>query len=125
MLAEQQEHSVSPRPAAGPAAGTSSRTIHAWSVVGYDRIVGMVRAGTDPRGKAIITSPVLRISFLGAARTPIALTQSGSLYSLGEPAVSFGTERAQDFLRYKAGEPPAPPIQPAPRLPTALMKIEP
>jgi hypothetical protein len=124
MLTEIQEHPVSSPSAAGAAGATSSPTIHEWSVVGYDRIVGMVRAGTDPRGKAIMTSPVLRISFLGAARTPIALTQSGSLYSLGEPADGFGTERAQDFLRYKAGETATPAVQPAPRLPTALMKIE-
>ena len=125
MLTEQQEHPVSPPPAAGAAGATCSPTIHEWSVVGYDRIVGLVRAGPDPRGKAIMTSPVLRISFLGAARTPVALTQSGSLYSLGEPAEGFGTQRAQDFLRYKAGETAAPGVQPAPRLPTALMKVEP
>lgn len=125
MLAEQQERPVSPQATEGVAAGTNSRTIHGWSVVGYDRIVGLVRSGGDPRGKSIMTSPVLRISFLGTARTPVALTQSGSLYLLGEPADSFGAARAQDFLRYKAAENPAPQVEPAPRLPTALMKIEP
>lgn len=125
MLAEQKERPVSPQATEGVAAGTNSRTIHGWSVVGYDRVVGLVRAGGDPRGKAIMTSPVLRVSFLGKARTPVALTQSGSLYVLGEPADSFGAERAQDFLRYKAAEDPASPLEPAPRLPTALMKIEP
>jgi hypothetical protein len=72
-----------------------------------------------------MTSPVLRISFLGAARTPVALTQSGSLYALGEPADSFGNARAQDFLRYKAGEATATGAQPSPRLPTSLAKLEP
>lgn len=125
MLAEQQEHPVSPRAAAAAGAGTGSRIIDAWSIVGYDRIVGMLRAAADLPGKTIMTSPVLRISFLGAARMPIALTQSGSLYALGEPADTFGNERAQDFLRYKAGEATPPSAVPAPRLPTSLMKLEP
>lgn len=125
MLAERQENPVSPREAAGAAGGTNSPIIDGWSIVGYDRIVGMLRATADLPAKTIMTSPVLRISFLGAARTPIALTQSGSLYALGEPADSFGSERAQDFLRYKAGEAAAPGAVPAPRLPTSLMKLEP
>lgn len=125
MLAEQQERPVSPQATDGIAAGTQSRTIHGWSVVGYDRVVGRVRAAGDARGKSIMTSPILRISFLGQARTPVALTQSGSLYVLGEPAESFGTGRAQDFLHYKAGEATAPGVQPAPRLPTSHMKLEP
>ena len=125
MLAERQEHPVSPRAAAGVAGGTGSPVIDGWAIVGYDRIVGMLRATAGLPAKTIMTSPVLRVSFLGAARTPVALTQSGSLYALGEPADIFGTERAQDFLRYKAGEAPAPAAAPAPRLPTSLMKLEP
>ena len=122
MLAEQQQDTERAFP---PESGrVASPTIHEWSVVGYDRIVGLVRTEEDDRGKAIITSPVLRASFLGDARTPIVLTQSGSLYSLGAPAGSFTPERALDFLQYKSGGAQASAeARPVPRLPTSLMKI--
>lgn len=124
MLAGQQEHPATPRAAGGAAKGAGSPTIHGWSVVGYDRVVGLLRTGSGDRGKAIMTSPVLRISFIGKSRTPVALTQSGSLYALGEPAEGFGAERARHFLDYKAADARKPGEPPTPRLPTAHMKLE-
>ena len=46
-----------------------------------------LRGKAGERDKAIMTSPVLRVSFLGSRRTPVALTQSGSVYALGTPAL--------------------------------------
>lgn len=121
MLAEQQEHPVEPQ-LESEAGGTGSAIIHGWSVVGYDRLVGLLRDDGE-RDKAIMTSPVLRVCFLGNRRTPVALTQSGSVYALGAPADSLGAQRAEHFLLYKAGLIEGAETAPAPRLPTSLMKI--
>lgn len=119
MLAEPQEHTVQFRPDPDMA----SSVIHGWSVVGYDRLVGLLRSDEGERDKAIMTSPVLRVTFLAGSHAPIALTQSGSVYALGAPADSFGAQRAEHFVLYKAGLIEGEAAAPAPRLPTSLMKI--
>ena len=125
MLAEKEQLDAMPAPAERVLRSGSSPVIQGWAIVGYDRIVGLLRGRAGEGGKAIMTSPVLRISFVGSRRTPVALTQSGSVYALGTPAESFGAQRAEHFLLYKCGALEAPKQGPAPRLPTSLMKIEP
>jgi len=100
-------------------------TITGWSVAGYDRIVGTVyghRGQAD--GKTIITSPVLQVVLADDIQGPLARTQSGSLYTLGQPSGTFGVERAGDFLAFKSRT-PAPAVASPPDLRTSLLKIDP
>lgn len=73
--------------------------VEKWSVVGHDRIVGTVynRPGTSD-GKTVVTSPVLQVRLMGPKRAPMAFTASGSAYWLGEPATSFGLDKAEQFV---------------------------
>ncbi|NML48424.1 hypothetical protein HHL11_32055 [Ramlibacter sp. G-1-2-2] len=115
------------RVAAAPnSTGIRHPFINGWSVVGHDRIVGAAhnRPG-EPDGKTIITSPVVQIRFMGARKSPVAFTASGSAYWLGEPAASFGPDQAESFLWFKSRQRPAAAGGAAvdPALQTQVMKL--
>jgi len=64
------------------------------------------------------------VRLVGEPQVPIAITASGSSYRLGEPAASFGAERAQQFLDAKMRAPGSGPAAPRdPALRTDLMKL--
>ena len=87
-------------------AGLAIPTIAEWSVVGHDRIVGVLQHGTSAaHGKTIITSPIVRVRLADGEGMPVAHTQSGSRYALAAPGPGFGTERAQQFVRFKGRVP--------------------
>jgi hypothetical protein len=73
--------------------------IRNWSVVGDDRIVGAVynRPG-QADGKTIMTSPVLQVRLMGEHNTPVAFTESGTAYWLGDPSPKFGIDQAEAFV---------------------------
>lgn len=98
-------------------------TISQWSVAGHDRVIGKVygRQGSVD-GNTIITSPVLQVRIVGESATALAITASGSTYRLGEPAASFGHDRAAQFVASKScasgdGAPRDPSLH------TGLMKL--
>ena len=84
----------------------SGQRIEKWGVVGGNRLAGTVfdRPGHKDGGM-IVTSPVVEIRMLGAGTWPgtypVAFTESGSAYRLGEPSPSFGTDCADGFIRSK------------------------
>lgn len=102
-------------------------TIAGWSVVGYDRIVGTVYGHRGAAsGKTIITSPVLQVLLEGDPPSPVARTQSGSLYALATPSAALGPERAEHFLQFKSRPPVGDAVSPvAPQMRTTLLKLEP
>lgn len=75
------------------------QTIQNWSVVGDNRIVGSAynRPG-QADGKTVLTSPVLQIRLMGAGGIPVAFTESGSAYWLGDPSPKFGIDAAEAFV---------------------------
>lgn len=81
-----------------------NQTIRKWSLTGDDRIFGAVYNRPGHRdGRPITTSPVVRVLLMGAEGHPVALTESGSIYWLGEPCESFGIDAALAFIREKSG----------------------
>ncbi|WBY01942.1 hypothetical protein PE066_21275 [Ramlibacter tataouinensis] len=84
--------------------GSTSQRIEKWGVVGGTRIAGTVydRPG-HMDGGSIVTSPVVEVRMMGAGawpgRYPVAFTESGSAYRLGEPSPSFGTDQAEAFIQ--------------------------
>jgi hypothetical protein len=100
-------------------------TIDAWSVVGHDRIVGILGDGTSSsHGKKIITSPVLRVQLAVVDGARIAHTQSGSRYLLATPAPAFGAARAEQFVRFKCSVPRVEGVTPADAEQTGLLKLQ-
>ncbi|MDB5750295.1 MAG: hypothetical protein JWP65_716 [Ramlibacter sp.] len=82
--------------------------IRQWSVAGDDRVVGLVynRPG-HADGQTIVTSRVVQVRLMGPAGTPVAFTESGSAYWLGDPARRFGLDNAETFVwRLSRNEPP-------------------
>lgn len=75
------------------------QAIRFWSVAGRDRLVGDIynRAGTAD-GTKMMTSPVVEVRFLGEPALPVAVTRSGTQYWLGDPAESFGSDAAEEFV---------------------------
>ena len=75
------------------------QTLHNWSVVADRRLVGSVfnRPG-QADGKTIMTSPVLQVRLMGKHNTPVAFTESGSVYWLADPAPKFGIDAAEAFV---------------------------
>lgn len=73
--------------------------IRDWCVAGDDSIAGNVyhRPG-HADGETIITSPVVQVRLVGAARIPMAVTESGSAYWLGAPSRRFGLAQAEAFV---------------------------
>ncbi|NML44037.1 hypothetical protein HHL11_09775 [Ramlibacter sp. G-1-2-2] len=104
-------------------AATRYQTIRRWSVVGNGRLMGSVfnRPGQGD-GKTIMTSPVVQVRLVGEPPAPLAFTESGNAYWLGEPADSFGVERAKGFVDEKSRR-ADPPAQPDPALRTTTMKL--
>lgn len=98
--------------------------IERWAVVGRDRIAGTVfnRPGASD-GKTIITSPVVEVRMMGAIPAPVAFTESGSAYRLGEPAAHYGIDRAEHFVWFKSRQLDAVPTQPDPDLRTAYSPL--
>lgn len=90
----------------GGTSGDRQPRIEQWSIVGYDRVVGTVfnRPGASD-GKTIISSPVVQVRIFGKERAPVAFTESGSAYRLGEPAAHFGIDQAEHFIWYKSRQP--------------------
>lgn len=108
---------------AAPAPATRYQTIRRWSVVGNDRLMGSVynRPGRGD-GKTIMTSPVVQVRLVGEPPFPLAFTESGNAYWLGEPADSFGVERAKQFVAQKSRQ-ADPPAHPDPALQTTTLKL--
>lgn len=84
----------------------NGQRIEKWGVVGGNRLAGTVydRPGQKDGGM-IVTSPVVEIRMLGAGTWPgtypVAFTESGSAYRLGEPSPAFGADCADGFIRSK------------------------
>jgi hypothetical protein len=94
------------------------RPIHAWSVVGADRLTGVLADGT-PIGRRIITSSVVQVVFMGEPAVPVAVTSSGTHYLLGEPSYGGRGETPREFVKRKSGTPrDAAPLDPAPTMTT-------
>ena len=93
-------------------AGEREQTIVQWSVVGHDRLIGTIfgRLGKGGAPRTVMTSPVVKVRLVGAEGRPVAITQSGSVYRLGEPAEVFGQARAEKFVTAKARPPGEPMI---------------
>ena len=136
-MLQQQERFVTPdqlsaADAAPPRAGQGLvraerplPTITEWSVVGHDRIVGLLHDGTSrSHGKKIITSPIVRVQFAEGDDMPVAHTQSGSCYALAAAGQGFGPERAEQFVRFKSRVPSSRNVETVdPALRTGLMKL--
>jgi hypothetical protein len=86
-----------------PVAEDRHPVVHQWSVVGHDRILGTVFGkGDGPDGRIVITSPVIAVVRTGRKIGAVALTQSGSIYWLGDPSEAFGVAQAEHFLWFKS-----------------------
>lgn len=86
--------------------------IRDWCVTDEDRILGNVhnRPG-HADGETIITSSVLQVRRMGAAKLPLAVTETGSTYWLGTPSRRFGLEKAEAFIaRLASGIAPVHPV---------------
>jgi hypothetical protein len=79
------------------------QTIRNWAITANDRIVGAIynRPG-HVDGKTIMTSPVIQVRLMGERNMPVAFTESGNAYWLGEPAVAFGMDKAEAFVWEKS-----------------------
>jgi hypothetical protein len=77
------------------------QTIREWSVIGTNRLSGRVynRPGKVDGGN-VVTTPVRRVELRRGATNlyPVAITNSGSEYLLGDPARHFGLDKAEDFV---------------------------
>jgi hypothetical protein len=87
--------------------------IEDWGVVANDRLSGAVHNRAGHRdGAMIVTSPVVEIRLMGSGdwsdTYPVAFTESGNAYRLGQPSNSFGIERAEQFINAKLTGPSAP-----------------
>lgn len=98
--------------------------IRDWSIVGNDRIVGTVhnRPG-HADGRTIMTSPVVQVRLMGAHQVPVAFTESGSIYWLGDPSEKFGLDKAETFVWEKSRSVPPPPKTVDPELQTTIMRL--
>jgi hypothetical protein len=106
-----------------PEPPTQYQTIRKWSVVGNGRLMGTLCNGPGQAdGKTIMTSPVVQVRPMGELRAPVAFTESGNAYCLGDPAPAFGLERAEHFIWHKLRAAVAPP-HPDPGLQTTVMKM--
>lgn len=106
------------------AAQLAQPRIEKWAVVGHDRIVGTAfnrDSATD--GHTVITSPVAFVRMMGGMATPVAFTESGSAYWLGEPAAHFGMDRAEHFVWFKSRRPEAQPVEVDPLMRTGVFKL--
>jgi hypothetical protein len=87
----------------GDAGDAGQPALRGWSVVAGDRLVGSVHGRADTAdGKTIVTTPVLQVRLMGARRSPVAFTQSGSAYWLGDPAETYGMDAAEQFVWTKS-----------------------
>lgn len=91
----------------------SGQRIEKWGVVCGNRLAGTVydRPGHKDGGM-IVTSPVVEVRMVGTGTwpgtCPVAFTESGSAYRLGEPSPSFGIDCADGFIRSKLAARNAP-----------------
>jgi hypothetical protein len=99
------------RRSADAPAGEREHTIVQWSVVGHDRLLGTIFGPLGQGGapRTVMTSPVVQVRLVGTSGRPVAFTESGSAYRLGEPAELFGQARAEKFVTAKA-RPPGQPV---------------
>lgn len=106
-------------------AGERERTIVQWSVVGHDRLLGTIFGPLGQGGapKTVMTSPVVQVRLVGSAGRPVAYTESGSAYRLGEPAELFGQARAEKFVTAKA-RPPGQPVVQHPDMASASIALD-
>jgi hypothetical protein len=83
------------------------QTIRNWAVTGNDRLVGAIynRPG-HVDCKTIMTSSVLQVRLMGEHNTPVAFTESGNAYWLGEPSVAYGLDKAESFVWEKSRSDP-------------------
>lgn len=106
------------------AARQAQPRIDKWAVVGHDRIVGtLANRSSAADGRTVITSPVVHVRLMGESLTPVAFTQSGSAYWLGEPAGHFGTGQAEHFIWFKSRRIEAQPAQVDPMMRTGVFKL--
>lgn len=95
---------------------TPQQTIREWSVTANGRLVGAVfnRPG-QADGRTILTSRVVEVRLLGEPASPVAFTESGTAYWLGDPSAQFGLDQAETFVwRMSRAEPAAPEDGPDP-----------
>lgn len=72
--------------------------IDQWRVVGDKRVCGIAKNRFGKAdGGTIITSPVIRIIHTPGG-VPLAVTQSGSHYQLGDIAPGIGAHQAAEFM---------------------------
>jgi len=86
-------------------AGDGQR-IEDWGVVANDRLAGAVHNRAGHRdGAMIVTSPVVEVRLMGGGgwsdTYPVAFTESGNSYRLGQPSSSYGMGRAEQFIHAK------------------------
>jgi hypothetical protein len=93
--------------------GGGEQLIVQWAVVGHDRLLGTMfgRNGQGGTPRTVMTSPVVQVRLVGTSSRPVAVTESGSAYRLGEPSELFGQARAEKFVTAKARPPGAPIVQ--------------
>jgi hypothetical protein len=82
---------------------TAGQRIEQWTVLGGNRIAGQVyNRPNHLDGTRIVTSPIAEIRMMGDGSWmdtyPVAFTESGHAYRLGQPARSFGACSAKDFV---------------------------
>jgi len=85
---------------------SEGQRIENWGVVANERLAGAVHNRAGHRdGAMIVTSPVVEIRLMGAGgwsdTYPVAFTESGNAYRLGQPSSSFGIQRAEQFIHAK------------------------
>lgn len=103
-----------PRSATAAAAESDRELIIVrWTVVGHDRLLGTIFGPLGQGGapRTVMTSPVVQVRLVGSSGRPVAFTQSGSAYRLGEPSEMFGQGRAEKFVTAKARPPGEPMVQ--------------
>lgn len=96
-----------------------------WSVVGRDRLLGTIFGPLGQGGapRTVMTSPVVQVRLVGSSGRPVAFTESGSAYRLGEPSELFGQARAEKFVTAKA-RPPGEPVVHHPEMTSASIALD-
>jgi hypothetical protein len=105
--------------------GPREQTIVQWSVVGHDRLLGTIFGPLGQGGapRTVMTSPVVQVRLMGTSGRPVAFTESGSAYRLGEPAELFGQARAEKFVAAKA-RPPGQPVLHHPEMVSSSIALD-
>lgn len=85
------------------------QTLDHWQVTLLGSLSGrVVLVGSQRHGQWIRTSPVLEVRLVGANRQPMAVTESGTSYLLGELAAGFSLDDAEQWVHDKMRTATAP-----------------